>query len=209
MLTESDIHALSDVELLELLCSSEDDAVFYKHFVNRYIKDIQTECLRVCKNRKLDDHVGKQIAHETFERVKKYKSFKTDKIHLINERKAVTVYLNRISIRLFNDHRTKKKSEDNNHKSYFEDILSPEKKNSSDIQSLKNKKDLATLIYKKLNTKEQKIILTDLEYKRHYRYLPDDVIDALASELNIKRDTVRKIRERAIEKIRIAIDEIN
>jgi DNA-directed RNA polymerase sigma subunit (sigma70/sigma32) len=51
--------------------------------------------------------------------------------------------------------------------------------------------------------------LADLEYKRHYKYLPDDVIDGLATELNIKRDTVRKIRERAIEKIKDAINEIN
>jgi len=61
----------------------------------------------------------------------------------------------------------------------------------------------------KLNFKEQRVILTDLEYKRHHKYLPDDVIDTLAKQLNIKKDTVRKIRERAIEKIKKAIYEIN
>ena len=65
------------------------------------------------------------------------------------------------------------------------------------------------LILKKLNPKERKVLIKDIEYKRHQKYLPNDVIISLALELNVKRDTVRKIRERAIEKIKKAIDEIN
>jgi hypothetical protein len=52
-------------------------------------------------------------------------------------------------------------------------------------------------------------VLRDVEYKRHHKYLPDDVNESLSKELCIKKDTIRKIRERAIKKIKNAIDEIN
>lgn len=209
MLTLTEIHKLSDVNLLGLLCSSSDDELLYEQFVRRFLKDVEDECTRLCKRRKLDTHVGLQIAHETFERIRKYKSFKSDQIKLSNERKAIQAYLNRISTSLFNNYHASNRNKETNHKTYFEDILDSIECSPADVKALKNQKDLSILIFKKLNAKEQKIILTDLEYKRHHKYLPDDVIDVLAEELNIKRDTIRKIRERAIEKIKNAINEIN
>lgn len=209
MLTLTEIYQLSDVHLLELLCSSDDDQLLYEQFVNRFIKDVQGECLRLCERRKLDTHVGIQIAHETFERLRKYKSFKVDQIKLTNERKAILAYLNRISTTLFSSYYTHEKNRGTVHKTYFDDILNATECSPGDVKALKKQKDLSVFIFKKLNPKEQKIILADLEYKRHHKYLPDDVIDSLAEELNIKRDTVRKIRERAIEKIKNAINEIN
>lgn len=173
------------------------------------MKDVQDECKRLCERRKLDTHIGIQIAHETFERLKKYKSFKTDRIKLVDERKAILSYLNRISTTLFNTYHKHNEDKGTIHKTYFDDILGGTDCSATDAKVLKERKDLAIFIFKKLNIKEQKIILADLEYKRHHKYLPDDVIDSLAEELNIKRDSVRKIRERAIEKIKNAINEIN
>ena len=206
--TQIAIAQWSDVRLLEELCSSENDILVYTLFVNRFLPELETECEKICKARKLDLHVGKQIAHETFERVRKYKSFKKDQINLPDEHKAVFVYLTRISIRLFNDHYTKTHKQEVIHKTYFDDILnsivSP-----IDVKKLKNIKDISVLIFKKLNVKEQIVVLKDIEYKKHQKYLPDDVTESLASELNIKKDTIRKIRLRAIEKIKAAIYEIN
>lgn len=56
---------------------------------------------------------------------------------------------------------------------------------------------------------ERRVILTDLEYKKHHKYLPDDITEQLSKELGVKKDTVREIREPAIEKIKSWIDEIN
>ena len=141
-----------------MLCSSNDDDALYEHFVGRFLPDVQKECKRICENRKIDPHVGLQIAHETFERLRKYKSFKTDEIKLPNERKAILVYLYRFCIRLFDTYHKKAEKSEVNFKSYFDDILSPQEKRSADIKSLKEKKDLAVLIMENLNPKERKII---------------------------------------------------
>jgi DNA-directed RNA polymerase sigma subunit (sigma70/sigma32) len=74
---------------------------------------------------------------------------------------------------------------------------------------LKNKKDIALSILQKLNKREQKVILKDIEYKKHFKYLPDDVTETLSVEMGVKKDTIRKIRKRAIEKINKLINGIN
>jgi DNA-directed RNA polymerase specialized sigma24 family protein len=199
---------LAETDII-LLCSSSDDTLLYNEFVKRFLPDVLRECEQICKKRKVDPHVGQQIAHETFERVRRYKSFKSDRIKISNERKGILLYLYRFCVRLFNTYFNDKKETITDHRTYFDDILTPQEKSPIDVQALKSKKELAVLILQKLNVKERKIILTDLDYKRHHKYLPEDVIDALVQELNIKRDTVRKIRERAIEKIKNAINEIN
>lgn len=199
---------LSDLELLKLLCSTADDGIVYNHFVQRFLPYIIKECSQICAKRKIDPHVGTQIAHETFERVRKYKSFKEDQINIPEERKAILVYLNRISVRLFNDHYAKQKKEDVLQKAYFDDIFGASG-NGSDINQLKKNKELALSVLKKLTHKEQRILLTDIEYKRHHKYLPDDVLDNLAEELNMTKDNIRKTRSRTILKLKKAFDEIN
>jgi DNA-directed RNA polymerase sigma subunit (sigma70/sigma32) len=109
---------------------------------------------------------------------------------------------------LFNTYHDAEKKKDIVHRSYFDDInlaISA----SVDVKELKSKKDIALTIYSKLNRKEQVVIQKDIEYKKHQKYLPDDVTAELAKELNVKPDTIRKIRARAIEKIKTAIDEVN
>lgn len=209
MIAITDINKLTSIELLELLCSSDDDELLYNQFVNRFLKPVQKECERICKKRKLDIHIGRQIAHETFERLRKYKSFKTDEIKTPDHQKAILIYLFRISTSLFNDHHKKEKNSVAIQKTYFDDLLGSIEGAETNPKILQNKRDLAVLVFKKLNAKEKRIILTDIEYKRHHKYLPDDVVDSLAGELNVKKDTVRKIRERAIVKIKNAIHEIN
>ncbi|SDQ01230.1 hypothetical protein SAMN05428975_5659 [Mucilaginibacter sp. OK268] len=199
---------LSDSHLLEALCTSDDDHLLYNEFVKRFLPDVQSECEKVCKSRKIDSHAGMQIAHETFERVRKYKSFKKDLVKIPDERKGILIYLNRVSLSLFNDFHKRCQSKEIHHKSYFDDII-PAEIPSASANDLKRKKDLAVLMLKKLNAKEQKVLLTDIEYKRQHKYLPDDVLDILAIELNVKSGSIRKIRERAIQKIKKAIDEFN
>jgi DNA-directed RNA polymerase specialized sigma24 family protein len=200
---------LTDSELIEQLCSSKDDVLLYGEFVKRFNSDLQKECERICKNRKLDLHIGRQIAHDTFARLRKYKSFKTDEIKLVDRHRAILVYLTRISTRLFSDHHRNQKVETVIHKTYFEDILDSIEMPEEDVSRLKQIKEITVQIFRKLNAKEQKIILTDIDYKRHHKYLPDDIIESLAEEFGVKSDSIRKIRERAISKIKNAINEIN
>lgn len=199
---------MSDVQLLEHLCSTEDDQHYYNHFVSRLLPDIQEYCKKICAIRKLHKHVGQQIAHETFERVRKYKSYSRDRSKLPDEKKAILVYLKKISTRLFNDYHNKENRKDIVHPTYFDTLLQVANQNY-DVKALKNKKDIALIIFGKLNNKEQAVIAKDIEYKKHQKYLPDDVTEELAKELNVKVDSIRKIRARAIEKIKNAIDEIN
>jgi DNA-directed RNA polymerase specialized sigma24 family protein len=203
------INLLTDVELLEQLCSSKDDDLLYKEFLRRFLPEVKSRCELTCKQRKLDKHLGLQIAHDTFERFRKYKSFNIEKVKLHDKSKAIIVYLCKISTSLFNNFHRDEKHEESNYKTYFDDILESVDPTASSIESLKNKKDLAVFIFCKLNSKEKRIILTDLEYKRHHKYLPDTVIEELARELSLKPASIRKARERAIEKIKKAIDEIN
>lgn len=199
---------MGDVQLLEYLCSTENDEQPYNHFVTRFLPFLKDHCNSVSSIRKLDTHVGQQIAHETFERVRKYKSYKRDGSKLPDDRKSILVYLKKISIRLFNDHHKAAKKVDIVHTSYFDQILQAANE-VTDVKSLKNKKDIALTIFNKLNTKEQKVVLKDIEYKKHQKYLPDDVTDTLAIELDVTASSIRKIRQRAIKKIKLAIDEIN
>lgn len=199
---------MSDVQLLENMCSTDDDQHYYDHFVRRFLSDIEGYCSRVCIVRNLDNHIGQQIAHETFERVRKYKSYSRDGSKVPDDRKAILGYLKRISTCLFNNHYNNEKKKDIVHKSYFDDIMHAVSE-TIDAKALKNKKDVALIIYGKLNKKEQTVVLKDIEYKKHQKYLPDDVTATLAVELKVKPDTIRKIRARAIEKIKNAINEVN
>lgn len=199
---------LTDVELLEQLCSSSDDNDFYEEFVRRFIVDLNEHCSSICKKRNLEPHIGQQITHEILERVRKYKSFRKDAIKIPNERVAVLVYLKRISLSLFNNFHKESKVNPILNKSYFDDILES-CESLEDAINLKNKKEIALFIFKKLNKKEQTIILADIEHKKFQKYLPDDITDNLSLSLNVKKDSIRKIRERAIQKIKIALNELN
>jgi DNA-directed RNA polymerase specialized sigma24 family protein len=199
---------LSDIELFEQLCSKEEDHALYNQFTVRFLPDIKDACQRICITRKLDSHIGIEIAHNTFERARQYKSFRKDKITIPNNRKAVVVYLKRIATRLFADHHRNEKSKEVNHKTYLDDIFESIETTYNE-EELKYIRDQSVRIFNKLNWKEKRVVLTDIEYKRHHKYLPDDAVGVLSKELNVKPATIRKIRERAIEKIKATIHEIN
>lgn len=199
----------SDVELLIDLCSVECDDAVYSEFVRRFLPDLTKECLQICKKRKLDQHIGLEIAHDTFEKARKYKSFRSDQVKSPESRKGILVYLYRIATNLFNDYHNREKK---NHvivqKSYFDDLFCPQEKGASP-EKLLEIRDTALHVFRNLSKNEQKVVLTDLQYKKHQKYLPDDVNERLAEEMNVKKGTIRKIRERAIIKIKKSIDEIN
>ncbi|RPG36003.1 MAG: sigma-70 family RNA polymerase sigma factor [Muricauda sp. TMED12] len=201
----SKIIELDDINLLEFVCESNSDEA-YQEFVNRYYHDVLEQCIIKCKSRNIDIHIGKQIAHDVFERVRKYKSFDKSKLNGENPRKAITGWLYRFIIRLFYDYHNTQKNNEVPINSYFDDLAA--EAGDIDVESLAFKRDLSVIIFGKLNKKEKEVILTDLEYKRGQKYLPDDVNESLANRLGVKKPTVRKIRERAIKKIKLALDEI-
>lgn len=208
MISNNSIRILSDTKLLELLCSETNDSLLYEEFVQRFLPDVKKECEKICRARKLDLHIGIQISHEVFERVRKYKSFKIDKIHLKDDRRGIIVYLLRISTSLFNDYYRKQKKSLPVHRTYFDDLFDLANSRSNLI-ILKDQKEIAFTLFKKLNKNEQRVILADLEYKRNYKYLPDDVTESLAEQLGVEKDTIRKIRKRAIQKIKDLINGLN
>lgn|GEM_PF-2108657 len=203
--TTQEIKTLTDNDLLEYICSGYGDEVAYNEFVNRYIKDCQDVCERICHRRRLDSHIGVQIVTDTFEKVRRYKSYKRPATNNSDERKAIMAFLYRISLNLFNDHYNQTKKNSEPHSTYFDDLAA----NAVDSTNSLLQKEFATQILKSLNTKEQTVMLTDLEYKKHHKYLPDEIVEKLSIELKVKPDTIRKIRERAISKVKKAIEEYN
>ena len=201
------LSSLTDEDLLTRLCSEEDDTAFYEEFVKRYHDCLIEECRKISQRRQLDEQVGNQIAHDCFEKVRKYKKIKIDGVEIKGARKAVMSYLYRIVTNLFNDHQRKIKNQDEPNRTYFDGILDDDGAGKSP-EELLVMKERALAIFGKLNPKEQKVILTDLEFKRvkNYKYLPEDVNELLAQELGVKKDGIRKIRERAIKKLKIAIN---
>lgn len=208
-----EIKQLSDTDLLEYLCSNgkeEDDGHAYSEFVDRYIKDVRGLCESICKKRSLDRYIGQQIAHDAFEKIRHHKSFKKGKKNQKDERKAILGFMYVVCVNLFNDHHRKQLVERNEIilPTYF-DTLSDQIEVSGNVETNREIRDITQKLLKKLNPKELKVLLTDLEYKKHHKYLPDDVIESLAEELKVKPNSIRKIRERAIAKIKKEIDVIN
>jgi RNA polymerase sigma factor (sigma-70 family) len=197
---------LDDIELLEHIKES-NDAFAYKEFVDRFYTVVRDECITKCKLRKIDPHVGEQIAHETFERVKKSNSFDKSRLNGADSRSAIIGWLYKISCNLFYDYHNSKKNAETKKYSYFDELLNE----TSEINtgSLEETREIAIMVLNKLNPKEREVIITDLEYKRLRKYLPQDVNESLAARIGVKKESIRKIRERAVKKLKNAIDEIN
>jgi DNA-directed RNA polymerase specialized sigma24 family protein len=210
LIDSKEITKLSDVILLESLCSQTDDKQLYVEFTSRFLPELTSECEKICATRKLHKHIGIQIAHDTLEKVRKYKTFKKDGIKAPTTRQGILLYLFRISTNLFNDHYNKAKALESRvlHKTYFDELLDFEHA-EVDVVKLKNTKEIAVKLFSCLNEKEKKVIITDIDYKKFNKYLPDDVNQKLAIELNVKSETIRKIRERAITKLKKALYDFN
>lgn len=206
MKSNSEIKQLDDISLLEYLCDSKCE-VAYEEFVTRYYKIVKEQCLFKCKQRKLDKHIGEEIAHDTFEKVKRTNSFKREKLKGSDPVKAITGWLYRILNNQFYDYHNSKKKLDAPDESYFSELAQEFAESHPD--ELMDLKEFAETILSKLNKKEKEVVLTDFEYKRGRKYLPPDINESLAVRIGVKPGTVRKIRERAIVKIKLAINEFN
>ena len=201
------VTTLTDIELLERLATSNEDTV-YDEFVNRYHSLIKNECLKKCKKRKLDKHIGTQIANDTFARVRKSrKSFNRDKLTSTNQKSAILGWLYRIQSNLFIDYHNSQKTNTEKVEFYLDDLSENVKIPIG--RELSYKRDIAERIFSKLSPKQKEVVLKDIEYKRFQKYHKTEVLDELANDLGVKKSSIRKIRERAKIKIKDAIDEIN
>jgi DNA-directed RNA polymerase specialized sigma24 family protein len=202
---------LSDVDLFVALCNEPSDDECYSEFVRRFLPNVMDECKRKCQVKKLDPHVGQEIAHKTLENARRSGTFEERK-DAKDPRKTILVYLFQIATNLFNDHYRRKQRELQlqtlHRRTYFRDLIETDQY-ENDPEKLQKITDHAAYIFNQLNKKEKAVVLKDIEYKKHYRYLPDEVTGELAEELGVQKATIRKIRERASEKIKKAINEIN
>jgi len=201
-----DVKELDVVELLEELFTSNEDAA-YNEFVERFYEDVKQECLLKCKIRGINKQIGEEIAHDTFERVRKYKSFRRDKIKGSDPYKAVLAWLCKILSNLFIDFHKSKKVDIEPINFYLDDMV--DEISHPSPEDLQYKKEITTKIFTSLNAKEQKVLLRDMECKKFQKYHETEVLEELASELGVKKDTIRKIRQRLKEKIKNAINEVN
>ncbi|MGN6604527.1 MAG: RNA polymerase sigma factor [Ginsengibacter sp.] len=211
MIDEKPNDLLPDIELFVALCKNPSDEDSYNEFVRRFLPDVVEECKRKCRYNRVDWQTGREIAHQALENARKSASFKEPE-NLKDPRKAILVYLFAIVTNLFNDHFRKKKRQQElqttNHKTYFQNLIETSQY-ENDPEKLQNVRDNALFIFNKLSKKEKTVVLRDIEYKKHHLYLPHDVTEQLADELGIKKASIRKIRQRASDKIKKAINEIN
>ena len=175
--------------LLDILCKTNSDSS-YEEFVNRFYSKVAEECKKKCKKRGLDIHIGEQITHDTFERVRKYKSFDKEKLKSKNPEYAILGWLFRISSNLFYDYHNKVQKQSITPDFYFAKF--DEINENVDVKELYSKKEAASFIFGKLNKKEKEVILTDIEFKKGKKYLNSDVLESLSARLNVKKDTVRR-----------------
>lgn len=201
------IEQIDDVRLLEEYFQTGDKNIF-ETFVNRHYHFLKEECELICKKRKLDEHVGQGIAHDTFERVQKTKSFNKEKLNnKLSPTKAVRAWLCIISSRLFLDYHKKVKLEVERTEVPFNPLGQFSIPKS--VEELIDVRLFAEKIMKSLNKKERIVILADLEHKRLKKYLTSEVNQDLSDQLGVKTDTIRQIRKRAKEKIQNAINKYN
>ncbi len=203
---KSKYEQVESIELLELIRDSNDNEA-YKEFVQRFLPIVKDQCLTKCKLRKLDKSIGMQIAHDTLEKTRKSKSFKKEKLNGSDSKSKITGWLFRISSNLFYDYHNSQKCNDHVYDFYIDELFL--KANELNVISLAEKRDISIKILKKLNPKEREVVITDIEYKRSHKYLPEDVNESLANRIGVKKSSIRKIRERAVMKLNNAIDEIN
>jgi len=198
---------LSDVELMDALCSTGDDQLLYNELVRRFHPELKQLCLNKCKLMSLDPHIGEQIAHEVFERLRRYKSFKKDNIRAQEGHAAVKSYMARCATRLFLNYFDEQKRKEELPDSYFTELRA--EACATDPVRLLEIKEKTAQTFKKLTDREKAVVIADLEYKKHTKYLPDDVVSDLSKRLGVKPDTIRKLRQTAKQKLQQAFDEIN
>jgi DNA-directed RNA polymerase specialized sigma24 family protein len=198
---------ISDPELLHLVCTAEDNGAPYKEFVRRFHPELKQICKRKCDQQKLDPHIGETISHEVFDRVGKYKSFKKEHFRGGDGRKWILAYLSRSATRLFCNHHNQEKRQQELPDTYLDNLRAEAQ--AIDPAHLQEIKEKTTAVLRQLTKKEMAVVLADIEYKKHTKYLPDEVTSALAEQLGVKSATIRKLRQRAAEKLNKAMNEIN
>lgn len=196
-----------DLDLVHMLCTSDEDQKPYNELVRRFLPEVKEGCKKKCKLKRLDPHIGEDIAHEVFARIRRSKHIKKEKIKNSDPHRGILAYLLVTAEHLFVDHFRQEKRSEEVHVTYFDQLQ--EQAQAIDPEHLKSIKDIAETLFKKLNAKEQAVILADLEHKRVGKYLPDEINEALSKSLNVKPASIRKIRERAIAKLNGALNEIN
>lgn len=207
MRPEAQFASLPDLELMDALCSTRDDQSLYNELVRRFLPELKQLCLKKCKLRNIDAHVGEQISHEVFERVRRYKSFKKDKIRTQDGHAAILSYLTRFATRLFLNYFDEQKRKEELPDSYITQFR--DEASAADPARLQEIMEKTAQAFSKLTPRERAVVLADIEYKKHTKYLPDDVVKNLSQRHGIKPDTIRKLRQTAKQKLQQAFDEIN
>lgn len=210
MRTAAEIKQLPDADLLEYVCNVAGDEVAYSEFVNRYLPDTQTMCTKISGQRKLHVHVGLQISHDALAKFRGLKSFDRNKLKPPDdERKSINNLIYAICVNLFNDHHKKENRQAPEKQSfYLDEIFENAFVNGKTLDNAR-KKELTARLFKRINKKEQKLLLADMEYKKHQLYLPDHIVASLCEELEVTDSGLRKMRERIIKKFNKEIDVIN
>lgn len=207
------INNLSNSDLIEFLKQpnpsvfslSQLKTEFHDRFKNRLFQ----KCERMCNRSRLDTDTAKDIFQETF--LKAFVSI--NKFTLpeeLNDQHAVnkiTKWLNKIALNLFVDYLSKQKKV--SYVEEFNDEASISEEDEFDIElSFNNTINTEVILqttWDSLTENERLVIIICIKNGcLQNKHMPDGILTEISKRLNVKKDSIRQIKLRALKKFRQA-----
>jgi RNA polymerase sigma factor (sigma-70 family) len=211
-------NSLSNYDLIEFLkhpdltsfATKQLQTEFHGRFKNRLYQN----CLRLCHRNRVDEDIAKDLFQDTM--IKALENLKrfclNEDYDLQHSTNTITKWLNKIAFNLFIDYLEKQyKSHldiDLCDEEMFVDNTTLDEPDELDIYLDSINFD-ATLQsgWDTLNDKERLVVYYGIRYNcLHKKHMPDDVIIKASKILGVKRDSIRQIKLRALEKFRIVFN---
>lgn len=199
---------LTDIELFELMKNRDSNHNSAKHaweeFYKRYARYLWNCCLNQCKSLPDGESVALDIFQGTMQKI-----YGRAELFDVKRNSGIKGWISRVSQNEFHNYFNKYHLNfTNDQPEDIEDEVEIENNNEIDeelatkIETIKF--DQLKLLLSKLNEKEYKILITCMSYYQMDKpntHLPDNEIEKLCKEFNIKPASIRQIKRRALLKL--------
>ena len=210
---DSLVSTVSDNQLFELMKNVDGDPLearsAWEEFYRRYAGYLWNCCLKICRTVSEGDSLAKDIFQSTIQKIYiKAKTYNPDRAT------GIKAWMGRIAYNEFIDYFNKFNQNFvlvNEMPDVEEDVQEDEDERAITEKLLDLKEDQIKNLLSNLSAKEFKILMTCMSYfqiDNPNAHLPDDVINDLCSEFNVKSDALRQIKRRAILKLKSILSKL-